>query len=52
MIRIKHVLKDGTQLDDVSGHVVKLEENEALYHLILGMERKEEKNEESNPVGL
>lgn len=32
---IKHVLKDGTILDDISGHVVKKDEAKQFY-LILG----------------
>lgn len=34
MIRIHHVLKDGTQVDDISGHVIKAEQFEVLYHVI------------------
>ena len=32
---IKHILKDGTVLDDISGHVVKMEDAKQFY-LILG----------------
>lgn len=51
MIKINHVLKDGTQVKDVSGHLIKVAEHEALYQLMLGIQRKEEKDEESNQVG-
>lgn len=29
-----HILKDGTRLDDISGHVVRMEDAEELYRLI------------------
>lgn len=29
-----HILRDGTVLDSVEGHVVKFEDAEPLYHLI------------------
>ena len=31
---ITHRLKDGTQLDDISGHVVKMAEAKAVYALL------------------
>lgn len=31
---ILHRLKDGTQLDDISGHVVKMAEAKAVYDLL------------------
>lgn len=34
MITIHHVLKDGTKVDDVTGHVIKAKENPVLYELI------------------
>ena len=41
MIRIHHVLKDGTQVEAVEGHVVKMKDHPALYQMIKCMERKE-----------
>lgn len=29
-----HVLKDGTVLDDIEGHIVKIEDAEPLYNLL------------------
>lgn len=34
MIRIKHVLKDGTQVDDVAGRMIKAKEHVVLYEVI------------------
>ena len=34
MCQIHHVLKDGTQVDDITGHVIKAEDFEGLYHVI------------------
>lgn len=31
---ITHRLKDGTQLDDITGHVVKIDEAKAVYALL------------------
>lgn len=31
---IKHVLKDGTVVDDISGRIVKVQDAKALYSLI------------------
>ena len=33
-MQIIHILKDGTELRDISGHVVKIEDAEPLYHLM------------------
>lgn len=42
---IIHVLKDGTVLEDIKGHVVKQEEIKSAYDLIDSMnKRQEEKN--------
>ena len=48
-MKIKHVLKDGTQVDSVEGHVIKATEHEVLYQVIMGIQRKEEQHEESDP---
>ena len=43
---IIHVLKDGTVLEDIKGHVVKQEEIKSAYDLIdsMNQKRQEEKN--------
>lgn len=41
---VKHVLKNGTVLDDITGHLVKREEVPSVYTLI---ERKGEKDEQA-----
>lgn len=51
MIRIHHVLKDGTEVPDVAGHVVRMTDNSELYQVIKSIERKEE-HEESNQGDL
>ena len=52
MIRIHHVLKDGTHVDDVTSHLIKVADHESLYQLMIGIQRKEEKDEESNQVDV
>lgn len=43
---VKHVLKDGTVLKDIKGHVVKIEDAKQIYMLIDKMnQRKGEKND-------
>ena len=43
---IRHILKDGTVLDDISGHVVKMEDAPVAYEL---MDRvKERKDRHGN----
>ena len=37
---VKHVLKGGKTLSDITGHVVKSEENEALYEAIQRINQK------------
>ena len=34
MIRVHHILKDGTKVDDVAGHVIKAKEHTVLYEVI------------------
>lgn len=48
MIRIQHVLKNGTEVPDVAGHVVRMADNSELYQVIKCIERKEGQNEEGN----
>lgn len=31
---VYHILKDGTRSDDITGHVVELDSDSALYHVI------------------
>ena len=31
---VKHVLKDGTVLDDISGHIVKVEDVKQVYEIL------------------
>lgn len=37
---IKHVLKDGTKIDDVTGYVIRMDEFKSLYKLIDSISRK------------
>lgn len=41
-----HILKDGTILDDITGHVIKMEDAEPLYQLIHSLNRKGFKKQE------
>lgn len=52
-MRIHHVLKDGTRLDDISGHVVRVQDAETVYNLIAKMnERKVVRCESDNDARL
>ena len=42
---IKHVLKDGTVLADMTGHVVKKEDAPMVYQIIEQITRKERKDD-------
>lgn len=42
MIQIHHVLKDGTKVNDITGHVIKAERHETLYQIMIRI------NEERN----
>lgn len=50
---IHHVLKDGTRTDDITGHVVKVQDAESVYTLITKInERKVVKFESDNDARL
>jgi len=38
--KVVHVLRDGTVLDSIAGHVVKFEDAEPLYRMIDNMNRE------------
>ena len=40
MIRIRHVLKDGTELPDITGHVVKASEHGDLFEALDRMKKE------------
>lgn len=42
---IRHVLKDGRQVDSIEGHVVKAEENPVLYEIISRMQKEGDEHE-------
>lgn len=33
-MKIHHILKDGTRTDDISGHVVRIQDAESVYNFI------------------
>lgn len=37
---IKHVLKDGRQVEDISGHVIRMKDFETVYNVIENINRK------------
>lgn len=37
---IHHILKDGTKTDDITGHVVKVEDAESVYTIITKMNQR------------
>lgn len=42
-MRVIHYLKDGSQVNDITGHVVRVEDAGALYKMIRDINRKAEK---------
>ena len=48
-MKIHHVLKDGTRVEDISGHVVRVRDAESVYILLSKMnQRKVVKNRGNN----
>ncbi|MBO7672435.1 hypothetical protein J6S88_03405 [bacterium] len=45
---VKHVLKDGTVLDDITGHIVKKEDAKSLYALIDTLNQSMEANDDED----
>lgn len=45
---ITHVLKDGTVLEDITGHVIKQDDAPMVYQIIEQMEREEKENERNH----
>lgn len=45
---IAHVLKDGTVLEDITGHVIKQDDAPMVYQIIEQMEREEKENERNH----
>lgn len=45
MIKVHHVLKDGTKVDDVAGRVIEAEEHTVLYEVINRINEGRSKNE-------
>jgi hypothetical protein len=41
-----HILRDGTRLDDISGHIVKGQEAEAVYNLMDTVNKGEQHEQE------
>lgn len=39
-MRVIHILKDGSQVEDITGHVVKMDDAAPLYNLIREINRK------------
>lgn len=42
---IRHILKDGTEVEDITGKVIKADEFETLYQVISKIQEKEQKHE-------
>ena len=42
-MRVIHILKDGSEVEDITGRVVKMDEAGTLYNLIREINRKSEK---------
>lgn len=39
-MEIKHILKDGTVLSDITGHIVKMEDAQRAYAIMKAMQKK------------
>ena len=46
---VYHYLKDGTRVDDITGHVVKMADAEPLYHLMQRMSCEAPRKEKEQP---
>ena len=46
MATIKHVLKDGTQVDDIAGHLIKASEYPVLYEVINRINKAGDQNKD------
>lgn len=44
---IRHILKDGTEVPDITGHVVMAKEHVVLYEVINSIQKKERKKDEA-----
>ena len=49
---VYHYLKDGSRVDDITGHVVKMEDAEPLYHLMKRMSRETPRRKEPPKEGV
>lgn len=47
---IRHILKDGTEVPDISGHVIKAAEHVVLYEVINRIQKKERNQHETVPT--
>ena len=45
---VTHVLKDGTRLDDVTGHVVRFQDAEVVYNLMIEINRRRKDETKNN----
>ena len=44
-MQVVHILKDGSVVEDITGHVVQVEDAEAVYRLIDSINRNRKTNE-------
>lgn len=51
MITIKHVLKDGTEVDSIEGKVIKADEFSLLYEVINRIQKEGDANETISTSG-
>ena len=47
MTTIHHVLKDGTEVESIEGHVIKAEEFQVLYEVINRINNRKDQNDEA-----
>lgn len=48
MITIHHVLKDGTEVDSIEGHVIKADEFSTLYEVINRISNRKDQDDDQN----
>lgn len=50
-MRVIHILKDGSEIEDITGHVVRVEDAGALYKMIRDINRKSDGKENPKRSG-
>lgn len=46
-MRVHHVLKDGTRVDDITGRVVQMDQCKGVYDLMIELNRRKKRKEKT-----